>query len=154
MKINNGLYTQVKMRWDTFTFPIKAGTPVSINGLEVNGTGAIGLVPQDITEKPMEKYTMILVSGDVILGDVENCYGKTLNIAALKTMNGIKFFGAEGRPVDDPYVLPAATETTLGGVKMAANVAEAEGEAPTAAEYKALLDALIAAGIMAAPAEE
>lgn len=45
-----------------------------------------------------------------------------------------------------------ANTTTAGLVKMAANVAEAEGSAPTAAEFKALLDALIAAGIMAAPA--
>ena len=46
----------------------------------------------------------------------------------------------------------AATKTKAGQVKQAANVAEAAGDAPTAAEFKALLDALIAAGIMAAPA--
>ena len=46
----------------------------------------------------------------------------------------------------------AATTEATGVVKMAANVAEAAGSAPTAAEFKALLDALIAAGIMAAPA--
>lgn len=45
-----------------------------------------------------------------------------------------------------------ATATTAGLVKKAANVAEAEGSAPTAAEFKALIDALIAAGIMEAPA--
>ncbi len=44
--------------------------------------------------------------------------------------------------------IPAATTSTPGAVKMAAKVAEAAGEAPTAAEFKALLDALIAAGIM------
>ncbi|MBR6917145.1 MAG: hypothetical protein IKN38_03085 [Clostridia bacterium] len=46
----------------------------------------------------------------------------------------------------------AATTSNAGIVKMAANVSEAAGEAPTAAEFKALLDALITAGIMAAPA--
>ena len=46
----------------------------------------------------------------------------------------------------------AATTAKAGVVKMAVNVAEAAGEAPTAAEFKALIDALIAAGIMAAPA--
>ena len=45
---------------------------------------------------------------------------------------------------------PATTETA-GVVKMATNVPEAEGEAPTASEFKALLDALIEAGIMAEP---
>lgn len=45
--------------------------------------------------------------------------------------------------------LPDATTTTKGVVKQAAAVAEAAGETPTAAEFKALLDALKAAGIMA-----
>jgi hypothetical protein len=38
----------------------------------------------------------------------------------------------------------------VADVLPAENVAEAEGAAPTAAEFKALLDALIAAGVMAA----
>lgn len=47
------------------------------------------------------------------------------------------------------YNLPAANKTTLGGVKQAALVAEAAGENVTKAEFKALLDALKAAGQMA-----
>lgn len=47
------------------------------------------------------------------------------------------------------YTLPAATTTTLGGVEMGAAVSDAAGEAPTAAEFKALLDSLRAAGIIA-----
>lgn len=47
------------------------------------------------------------------------------------------------------YVLPAANKSTPGGVKQAALVAEASGENVTKAEFKALLDALKAAGIMA-----
>jgi len=48
-------------------------------------------------------------------------------------------------------VLPVgATVGAAGIVKQATNVAEAAGAAPTAAEFKALLDALIDAGIMAA----
>lgn len=48
-------------------------------------------------------------------------------------------------------VLPEEAIVEVAGiVKQATNVAEAAGEAPTAAEFKALLDALIAAGIMAA----
>lgn len=42
----------------------------------------------------------------------------------------------------------AATTSAAGIVKMSAKVAEAAGANPTAAEYKALLDALKAAGIM------
>lgn len=47
-----------------------------------------------------------------------------------------------------------ATEETAGIVKQAANVAGAAGANPTAAEFKALLDALIEAGIMAEADED
>ncbi|NEG96008.1 hypothetical protein GFD17_04380 [Bifidobacterium sp. SMB2] len=47
-----------------------------------------------------------------------------------------------------PYVLPAAG-TALGGVKRAAYVADPAGDAPTKAEFIALRDALVTAGIMA-----
>lgn len=56
--------------------------------------------------------------------------------------------GAQG-PAGPSYALPAASKTTLGGVKQAALVAEAAGENVTKAEFKALLDALKAAGQMA-----
>lgn len=47
-----------------------------------------------------------------------------------------------------------AIRVKLGStVRVCANVAEAASTAPTAAEFKALLDALIAAGIMAPAAE-
>lgn len=47
------------------------------------------------------------------------------------------------------YVLSAATKSALGGVKQAAAVAEASGEQVTKAEFKALLDSLKTAGVMA-----
>lgn len=49
----------------------------------------------------------------------------------------------------EPYVLPPATKTALGGVKQAAHVASAAGDNVTKAEFEALLDALEAAGIVA-----
>lgn len=45
--------------------------------------------------------------------------------------------------------LPAATTTKAGAVKQGAAVANAAGSAPTAAEFKALLDSLRTAGIIA-----
>lgn len=56
--------------------------------------------------------------------------------------------GVQG-PAGPSYSLPAANKTTLGGVKQAALVPEAAGENVTKAEFKALLDALKAAGQMA-----
>ena len=46
----------------------------------------------------------------------------------------------------------AATATKAGVVKKAANVAAAAGSAPTKEEFDALIAALVAAGIMEAPA--
>ncbi len=62
--------------------------------------------------------------------------------------------GAKGEkgdpgPAGPSYTLPAANKTTLGGVKLASLVAEAAGENVTKAEFKALLDSLKTAGIMA-----
>lgn len=51
-----------------------------------------------------------------------------------------------------PVLPEEATAEAAGIVKQAANVQAAAGEAPTAAEFKALLDALKAAGIMVADA--
>ena len=45
--------------------------------------------------------------------------------------------------------LPAATTTKKGAVKQGTAVADAASTAPTAAEFKALLDSLRAAGIIA-----
>lgn len=46
------------------------------------------------------------------------------------------------------YVLPQATTSAFGGVKKSANVAKAAAENITKAEFDALIDALIEAGIM------
>ena len=47
------------------------------------------------------------------------------------------------------YSLPAATTAALGGVKQGVAVADAASTAPTAAEFKALLDSLRTAGVIA-----
>ena len=47
------------------------------------------------------------------------------------------------------YTLPASTAGAIGGVKQGEAVADAAGAAPTAAEFKALLDSLRAAGVLA-----
>ena len=55
--------------------------------------------------------------------------------------------GEQG-PAGPSYTLPAATTSALGGVKMAAAVADAAA-APTMEEFNALLTALRNAGIIA-----
>lgn len=55
--------------------------------------------------------------------------------------------GPQG-PAGPSYILPAATTSALGGVKMAAAVADVAA-APTQTEFNALLASLRAAGILA-----
>lgn len=49
----------------------------------------------------------------------------------------------------ESYTLPAATTSALGGVKQGVAVADAASTAPTAAEFKALLDSLRTSGAIA-----
>ena len=57
--------------------------------------------------------------------------------------------GPQG-PAGPTYTLPAATTGALGGVRKSAAVAKAAGDTVTQAEFNALIDALVAAGIMEA----
>ena len=70
---------------------------------------------------------------------------------AFKNLKGAKGdkgdTGAPG-PAGTSYTLPAATTSALGGVKMAAAVADVAA-APTAEEFNGLLASLRAAGILA-----
>lgn len=70
---------------------------------------------------------------------------------AFKNLKGAKGdkgdTGARG-PAGPSYTLPAATTSALGGVKMAAAVADAAA-APTMEEFNGLLASLRAAGILA-----
>lgn len=70
---------------------------------------------------------------------------------AFKNLKGTKGdkgdTGAQG-PAGTSYTLPAATTSALGGVKMAAAVADAAA-APTMEEFNGLLASLRAAGILA-----
>lgn len=51
--------------------------------------------------------------------------------------------------VSGTATIPAATASKAGAVKQGVAVANAAGSAPTAAEFKALLDSLRTAGIIA-----
>ena len=146
----------VRMRWDTFDYPIEVGTPINQNGILANNGNAIGIVPRAIKRKPdADGYTYIMTGGAIDLAEIDY---SSLSVDAMRNMNGIVFYGSDGTPSVDPvynqYELPAATKSAIGGVKMAENVAEAASTAPTAAEFKALLDALIEAGIMEEAEEE
>ena len=65
MNISNGVYKTIRMNWDAFTFPIAEGTPVSVGGVEANDSGAFGIIPQNVLERPLIPDHYILVSGAV-----------------------------------------------------------------------------------------
>ena len=162
MNIKNAVYKTVAIDWDSITPPLKAGTPIDSGGHVKNGTGAIGIVPQTVTERPLISTLRLLVGGDVTLSEVEASCGLTLTDDALAAMSGIRFFSAAGTPIPDylekkdAYELPAASSNAIGGVKQAAAVAkvptgESADAAANATAINDLLDKLVAAGIMAEP---
>lgn len=100
--VKNGKYLSVKMDWDNITLPLNAGTPVSLDGAIANDDTAIGIVPQTVTVKPIIPEIYILNGGDVDLDEIEAAFGDELDEAAIAAMDGIRFWGANGTPVDKP----------------------------------------------------
>lgn len=94
MRIDNGVYRSVKMDWENITLPLKAGTPINIDGEIANDDNAIGLVPQDVSEATVQlpEYIYILIAGEVYLPEVEELSGLTLEADAISAMGGIRFY--------------------------------------------------------------
>ncbi len=83
---------------------------------------------------------------ETLLNEIAGKMG-TASSAATQTADGL--MSKNDKKKLDGITDAAANKAGL--VKQAANVAYAAGDAPTAAEFKALIDALIASGAMAAP---
>lgn len=105
MNISNGFYKAVQMRWDTFTFPVAEGTPVSAAGIEANSGDAIGIIPQSFTGRPLVPNCYILVSGDV------DGIGYDLSSDAIKAMSSIHFLG---KPAAEGGGLPSVSPDDAG----------------------------------------
>jgi Head fiber protein. len=119
MKIENAIYRPVDMRWESFNFPIKAGTPVSKAGVGVNDGTAIGIIPQNVAAPSPTGFLLVLVGGSMDLQEVETSYGDTISAAALQAMSNINFTGADWTRTPDPlYSVPTASSSDLGGVKI------------------------------------
>lgn len=83
----------VKMRWDTFTFPIMAGTPVSQGGVLANNSTAYGLVIQTISTKPDASVWLQVITGGIVdMEEIIGGYGSELNEDAITALSGIHFF--------------------------------------------------------------
>ena len=115
MRVANEVYKEIKMDWDNITFPLKEGSPVSLDGVVSNDGDAIGLVPQTITKEPLIKSIWILVGGDVDLAEVEEAFGDSLEDAAKSNMNGLRFWLDDGT-VYNAKELPSVTADDNGDV--------------------------------------
>lgn len=124
---------------------------------------------KNYTEQGGEKTVIggeIVINGKITVSDGGEIAGFTgvAEAATAKVLGGVKAAATgEGDTVEVkintstsklyvptyPVVPGKATTETAGTVKQAANVALAAGEAPTKAEFNALITALINAGIMA-----
>jgi len=98
------------------TSPIKAGSPLDIDGVISNDGDAIGLVTQDIQYDVNATSTYLLVGGDVYLDEVEAEYGDELEDACKAALDGIRFHLADGSVFTSG--LPAVTEDDAGKVLM------------------------------------
>lgn len=45
-------YEEVVMNWDSFTYPIAVGTPVSVDGVLADNSSAHGLIARTVFAKP------------------------------------------------------------------------------------------------------
>ena len=133
----------------------KAGTPIDADGKVANTNKAIGLLKEDFNKaaRPWTDKAKLIIGGMVDLAAAEASYGSSLSSAAKVAMNGITFIKSNGQVDAYTYTLPAASASEIGGVKKAEAVAYAAGDAPTAAEFAALIDALVASGALTAPPE-
>lgn len=141
MRIENGVYKQLALDWANIELPLKMGSPVSSAGVVANNGDAIGLVPSTFTEVPPMPGVYVIVGGDMVLKEVEACFGYPLTTAAKGNMSAIRFIKPDGT-IDDSAdskqgaVLPNQADST------ATSVTNLKGD------FNDLLAALKTAGIM------
>lgn len=88
----------VKMNWDSFTFPIKVGTPISEDGVLSNDEDAFGLVIRTVEKKPDAGELLRVMTGGIIdMEEVIAGYGTELTTAAMTAMSGIHVFSGGKR---------------------------------------------------------
>lgn len=129
---------------------IRAGTPLDTNGRPVMDNTAVGIVAEDL--RAPDKTATVITAGE--WDESVNAPYFHISDAVKRKLIGIEFTPAPAIPAS-AYVLVTdlATPDSVGVVKQAEAVADA-ADVPTQAEFNGLLEALRAAGIIAAPEEE
>lgn len=82
------------MNWDSFTFPILVGTPVSTAGVLANSADVVGIVPRTVKQKPDAGDELYLMTGgSVYLSEIAYT---DLSVAAMQELDGIDFYKLNG----------------------------------------------------------
>lgn len=139
---------KVKMSWDSFTFPITVGTPVSNGGVLADSASAYGLIVRTIFAKPDADETAEIMTGGVIdMEEVSAGYGKELSSEAVQALCGIHFYkegvciptGGSGGGGSDDQKWHETTTTQFFSETVTTSTGEFGNEAELA--YSSLIDA-------------
>lgn len=86
-------YEEVVMNWDSFTYPIAVGTPVSVDGVLADNSSAHGLIARTVFAKPDGGDTLKIMTGGFIdMEEIVAGYGQELSSAAVNALCGISFY--------------------------------------------------------------
>lgn len=86
-------YEEVIMNWDSFTYPIAVGTPVSVDGVLADNSSAHGLIARTVFAKPDGGDTLKIMTGGFIdMEEIVAGYGQELSSAAVQALCGIHFY--------------------------------------------------------------
>lgn len=158
-------YTQKTITWGNGRNSLFAGTPLDTNGNIANNADAVGILAEDL-HMP-DRTASVLTAGDWDEAAHRDS-GIILSYACKQKLSSITFANAPETVVDRTTLSGVLTSTLAsyvptsriatveeaGIIFQAEAVADAEGEAPTQAEYNGLLGALREAGVIETPAEE
>lgn len=86
-------YEEVVMNWDSYTYPIAVGTPVSVDGVLADNSSAHGLIARTVFAKPDGGDTLKIMTGGFIdMEEIVAGYGQELSSAAVQALCGIHFY--------------------------------------------------------------
>jgi len=86
-------YEEVVMNWDSYTFPIAVGTPVSVDGVLADNSSAHGLIARTVFAKPDGGDTLKIMTGGFIdMEEIVAGYGQELSSDAVQALCGIHFY--------------------------------------------------------------
>ena len=105
----------VRLDWANITGEtLKAGTPVTIEGLVSNSNAAIGLLANDVARGNGNAEVNVVISGVIDINEVQASYGNDLTDECVAALQNITFVN-NGKPIY-PTELPDTSSAITGDV--------------------------------------